>query len=95
MRILLIEDEQAISRILERGLRAHGYQVLVAETGEDGIHLAADETVDLVILNIALPGLNGHQVLERIRATRTGLPVLMLTARDDTKTGREQEKGYE
>lgn len=85
MRILLVEDEPAISRIVERGLRAHGHQVVLAETGEDGIVLAGDETVDLVILDIALPGLNGHQVLERIRASRRRLPVLMLTARDDLK----------
>lgn len=85
MRILIIEDELAISRILERGLRAHGHQVIQAETGEDGIILAEDHTVDLVILDIALPGLNGHQVLQRIRGSRAALPVLMLTARDDLK----------
>jgi DNA-binding response OmpR family regulator len=85
MRILIIEDEEAISRVLERGLRAHGHQIVLSESGEDGILLATDETVDLVILDIALPGLNGHQVLERIRADRPRLPVLMLTARDDLK----------
>ena len=85
MRILIIEDDAAISRVLERGLRAHGHQILLAETGEDGILLASDETIDLVILDIALPGLNGHQVLHRIRASRSALPVLMLTARDDLK----------
>lgn len=85
MRILIIEDDPAISRIVERGLRAHGHQIVVAETGEDGLLFTADDTIDLVILDIALPGLNGHQVLQRIRATRPALPVLMLTARDDLK----------
>jgi DNA-binding response OmpR family regulator len=85
MRILIIEDDSAIARILERGLRAHSHQTVLAETGEDGVLLAADETVELVILDIALPGLNGHQVLVRIRASRSRLPVLMLTARDDIK----------
>lgn len=85
MRILIIEDDAAILRVLERGLRAHGHQVVQAETGEDGIIFAGDETVDLVILDIALPGLNGHQVLKQIRASRAALPVLMLTARDDLK----------
>ncbi|NLF66018.1 MAG: response regulator transcription factor [Chloroflexi bacterium] len=85
MRILIVEDEAAISRILERGLRAHGHQIVIADTGEDGLVLAEDETLDLVILDIALPGLNGHQVLERIRSSRPRLPVLMLTARDDIK----------
>ncbi len=85
MRILIIEDDSAIARVLERGLRAHGHQILVADSGEDGILLSSDDTIDLVILDIALPGLNGHQVLQRIRSSRSALPVLMLTARDDLK----------
>lgn len=83
MRILLIEDDEAITRVLQRGLRAHGHQTVVAESGEDGVLLAEDETVELALLDIALPGLNGHQVLERIRSRRPRLPILMLTARDD------------
>jgi DNA-binding response OmpR family regulator len=85
MRILIIEDDEAIAKVLERGLRAHGHQTVATATGEDGILLAADETVEVVLLDISLPGLNGHQVLERIRAARPRLPVLMLTARDDMK----------
>lgn len=83
MRILLIEDDEAITRVLQRGLRAHGHQVVVAESGEDGVLLAEDDTVELVLLDIALPGLNGHQVLDRVRSRRPRLPILMLTARDD------------
>lgn len=83
MRILVIEDEPAIVRTLERGLGAHGYTVLSADNGEDGVILAASEPVDLVLLDIALPGLDGHQTLARIRANRRDLPILMLTARDD------------
>jgi DNA-binding response OmpR family regulator len=83
MRILIIEDDPAIARVLQRGLRAHGHQTVQAETGEDGVLLAADDTVELVILDIALPGLNGFQVLERLRIGRPRLPVLMLTSRGD------------
>lgn len=83
MRILVIEDDPGIVHFLTRGLAAHGYQVVSAETGNDGALLAADETVEFVILDIALPGLDGHEVLNRIRALRPALPVLMLTARDD------------
>jgi DNA-binding response OmpR family regulator len=83
MRILAVEDEPAILRMLERGLAASGHQVLTATNGEDGALLALDEGVDLVLLDISLPELNGHQVLSRIRARRPDLPVLMLTARDD------------
>jgi DNA-binding response OmpR family regulator len=85
MRILMIEDDAAITRVLDRGLKAHGHQTIIAETGEDGVLMATDESIELVLLDISLPGLNGHQVLERIRARRTRLPVIMLTARDDLR----------
>ncbi|HYN87075.1 MAG TPA: response regulator transcription factor [Ardenticatenaceae bacterium] len=83
MRILVIEDDPGIVHFLTRGLAAHGHQVISTETGNDGALLAADETVEFVILDIALPGFDGHEVLNRIRALRPALPVLMLTARDD------------
>lgn len=83
MHILAIEDEPAILRMLERGLTAAGHQVQTAPTGEDGLVLADDGAIDLVLLDISLPDVSGHEVLSRIRARRPGLPVLMLTARDD------------
>lgn len=83
MKILVIEDEPTIVLILERGLGAHGHVVISADNGEDGVLLATTEPVDLVLLDIALPVLDGHQTLARIRAQRPDLPVLMLTARDD------------
>jgi DNA-binding response OmpR family regulator len=86
MRILAIEDDPGILRMLERGLAAAGHQVLTAASGEDGALLAVDESVDLVLLDIGLPELSGHDVLARVRQRRPGLPVLMLTARDDLET---------
>jgi len=83
MRILTVEDEPAILRMLERGLTAAGHQVLAADNGEDGAVMAEDDSVDVVLLDIGLPELDGYGVLARIRARRPGLPVLMLTARDD------------
>lgn len=83
MRILIIEDEPGIVKFLERGLGAHGHQLVSADNGEDGVVLARDDSIELVLLDIALPALDGHQVLSQIRAHRPGLPVLMLTARDD------------
>jgi len=83
MRILAVEDEPAILRLLERGLTAAGHQVLTADNGEDGAILALEESVDVVLLDISLPELSGHEVLARIRRRRPDLPVLMLTARDD------------
>ena len=83
MRILLIEDEPAVARMIERGLTAHGHQTLHAETGEDGLHFVRTEPVELVLLDIVLPGQDGHEVLAEIRRSRSELPVIMLTARDD------------
>ena len=83
MRILAVEDEPAILRMLQRGLEAVGHQVLSASNGEDGALLAMDEGVDVMLLDISLPDISGHEVLSRVRARRADLPVLMLTARDD------------
>ena len=83
MLILIVEDETAIVRFLERGLNAHGHRVLSANNGEQGARLAVEEPVDVVLLDISLPRLDGREVLKRIRTRRPELPVLMLTARDD------------
>lgn len=83
MRILAVEDEPAILRMLERGLGAAGYEVLTASNGADGAMLALDEGIDLLLLDISLPELDGYGVLARVRSVRPDLPVLMLTARDD------------
>jgi two-component system OmpR family response regulator len=85
MRVLIVEDEAAIVRFLARGLTAHGHHVVSAVNGEDGLALALDplESVEFVLLDISLPGIDGHDVLRRLRVSRPALPVLMLTARDD------------
>ncbi len=83
MRILIIEDEKAIVRFLERGLNAHGHRIVSTDDGEEGARLAAEDSIDLVLLDISLPYLDGHGVLRRIRLRKPDLPVLMLTARDD------------
>jgi DNA-binding response OmpR family regulator len=85
MRVLIVEDDQAIVRFLERGLAAHGHQSISADNGQDGVLMATDESVDFVLLDIMLPGMDGQEVLRRIRARRPGVPVLMLTARDEVR----------
>ena len=85
MRVLIIEDDPAIARFLERGLAAHGHQSISADNGQDGVIVAADESVDFVLLDIMLPGMDGQEVLRRIRARRPGLPILMLTARSEVR----------
>ena len=83
--MLIVEDDPGVARFLERGLAAHGHRALTADNGQDGVQMAADESVDFVLLDIMLPGMNGQEVLRRIRARRPGVPVLMLTARDEVR----------
>ena len=85
MRILIVEDDPAIARFLERGLAAHGHRSVNVDNGQDGVMMATDESVDFVLLDIMLPGMDGQEVLKRIRARRPGLPILMLTARDELR----------
>ncbi|HEY2054759.1 MAG TPA: response regulator transcription factor [Solirubrobacterales bacterium] len=81
MEILVVEDEPGIADFLERGLRAEGYGVRVAADGATGARLALDPEVDLVVLDRMLPGVDGIEVLERVRRSRPLLPVIMLTAK--------------
>lgn len=83
MKVLVIEDDPAIVRFLERALQAHGHDVTVAYDGEEGATAAIREPIDIVLLDIMLPRMDGHETLAHIRSRRPDLPVLMLTARDD------------
>ena len=85
MLILIVEDETAIVRFLRRGLNAQGHRVLSTNNGEEGARLAVEEPVDVVLLDISLPRLDGREALRRIRLKRPDLPILMLTARDDLR----------
>jgi DNA-binding response OmpR family regulator len=82
MRILLVEDEEKVSRLVSRGLMAERFAVDVARDGKDGWDLVQTYQYDLVILDLMLPGLTGGEVLHRIRRTNSQVPVLVLTARD-------------
>jgi two-component system KDP operon response regulator KdpE len=79
-RVLVIEDETQIRRFLEISLRAQGYLVLQAGDGRSGLELLATQGADLVILDLGLPDLDGHQVLAQLRPW-SQVPVLMLTVR--------------
>lgn len=82
MRILLVEDEEKVSRFIVRGLTAEGLAVDSAGDGTTGLELATTYDYDLIILDLMLPGLSGTEVLRRIRANNHRVPILMLTARD-------------
>jgi two-component system KDP operon response regulator KdpE len=80
-RILVIDDEAQIRRFLDIGLRAEGYEVLLAANAAEGLALAATQSPDLVILDIGLPDMEGHDVLAELRQW-SQVPVLMLSVRD-------------
>lgn len=81
-RILVIDDDAAVTSVLKRGLSYEGFAVETAHSGMEGLHLARERSADLVILDVLMPGMNGLEVLQRLRAADTRLPVLLLTGKD-------------
>lgn len=82
MRIMIVEDDAALARGVARILESEGYAVDVVARGEQAILAAEQERFDLVILDVGLPGMDGFEVLRRMRAQAERVPVLLLTARD-------------
>jgi two-component system, OmpR family, response regulator MprA len=80
--ILVVDDDAGLRRALRRVLVAHGFDVEVAEDGSRAIERVRNGGVDLVVLDVMMPGADGIEVCERLRAAGDSLPVLMLTARD-------------
>ena len=85
-RILIIDEDVALTNTLRRGLTYEGYTVDAANSSGAGLALALDRTPDLVILDVMMPGLDGFKVLERLRGADADLPLLILTARDEPET---------
>lgn len=81
-RVLVIDDDPAVTSLLKRGLSYERFDVETASDGEEGLRLARECYPDLVVLDIMMPGMDGLEVLRRLRAGDSQLPVLMLTARD-------------
>src|SRR5690606_41807268 len=89
-RVLVVDDEQGILELVEYHLRRAGYQVLLADTGRDGLRLAMETRPDMVVLDLMLPDLDGFEVGRRIRR-HTQVPVLLLAGRtehEDRAVGR-------
>jgi DNA-binding response OmpR family regulator len=80
--ILLVDDEDAVRKVLAFPLEKDGYSVVQAGDGEEALRLFSEQPTDLVVLDIMLPRLDGLEVCKRLRATST-VPIIMLTARDD------------
>lgn len=91
MRILIVEDEPKTGDYLRKGLQESGYVVDLARNGPDGLHLALQEDFDLIVLDVMLPGIDGWEVLKKLRETKA-TAVLFLTSRDDVN---DRVKGLE
>lgn len=82
MRVLVVEDNDAMADAVERGLRAEGFDVDVSENGVDGLWRASEFGYDAIVLDILLPRMNGYEMCRTLRSKGVTTPVLMLTAKD-------------
>src|SRR5712691_173763 len=82
MRILIIEDEQKMARLLKKGLEEEDHTVMLAHNGVDGLELSRAYPFDVIILDVMLPGMTGFEVARELRQSGSHVPILMLTARD-------------
>lgn len=84
-KILLIEDEPYIAAFVSRGLESVGYTTVTADDGAEGLSRALSGDIDLVLLDVGLPTIDGFEVLRRLRSEGSAVPVIMLTARSSTR----------
>jgi len=82
MQLLLVEDDERITRFIKRGLEAEHYQVEVAQSGEEAIDMATGLSYQVIILDLMLPDISGVKVCKRLREEKVNTPILMLTAMD-------------
>jgi two-component system KDP operon response regulator KdpE len=80
-RVLVVDDDSQMRKAVTNALSARGYEVLTAGNGETALSLAAEEDLDLVLLDLGLPGIEGHEVIERLRAW-SELPVIVISVRE-------------
>ncbi len=83
MNVLLVEDERRVADFVERGFKAEGFGVTVARDGQDGLDLGQEGEFDVIVLDLMLPQLHGHEVCEQPRHGGVLTPILMLTAMDE------------
>lgn len=84
-RILIVEDEPRIAAFVRRGLESAGYMTTTVEDGPEGLELAMAGDMDLVLLDVGLPTMDGFEVLRQLRSQGSSIPVIMLTARSSTQ----------
>lgn len=81
VKILIVDDDRHIRRLLEETLKTEGYEAVCASTGDEAISVIENEPVDLIILDIMLPGKDGYEISELIRLSNADLPILMISAK--------------
>lgn len=81
-KVLVIEDEPTLARLLSYNLTQEGYEVTVCDNGSEGLHTGLQRSFDLIVLDIMLPGLNGFEILAKLRQNGSKTPVIILTARN-------------
>jgi len=92
MKMLIVEDDNSLRIGLRDHFLAHGWQVIVAARGDEGLELAFEEKVDLILLDLMLPGIDGYEICTALRREKLEVPILMLTAKgqvDDVVHGLE------
>ena len=82
-RVLVIDDEPPIRKLLRVGLSAHGYQIMEASSGKMALQLLSEQTPDLIVLDLGLPDMQGHELLRTMRARNDSVPIVVLSSRDD------------
>ena len=82
MRILIIEDEPKMAKLLKKGLQEENHSVMVAHDGMEGFDMSRTDEFDAVVLDVMLPGMTGFEIARRLRDSNSQVPILMLTARD-------------
>jgi DNA-binding response OmpR family regulator len=85
MRILIVEDDRRLARQLKKGLDEQGHSAALAFDGIEGLEAAQDTELDVLVLDVMLPGLDGITMVRQLRQKRIGTPILLLTARDTTE----------
>ena len=82
MRVLIVEDEQKMAKLLKKGLEEETHSVMLAQEGVEGFEISQTYPFDVIILDVMLPGMTGFEIVRRLRQAKNHVPVLMLTARD-------------
>ena len=85
-KILIVDDSPTILQVVSSALQEHGYDVIMAANGEEGLRKAIEGRPDLVLLDVMMPGLNGYEVIRKLRQV-SQVPVIMVTAKEEKYLG--------